>query len=103
MRNLLLCILLAVLSSCSSEVQENQLPLTHGPVLGALTSNSVKVWGRTAPPDQFYVRYGLNENKLEMKSVLTHTQLQNDNTGTVILKGLKPGTKYYYAHTVLWL
>ena len=97
MRKSLLCILLCILSSCSSKVQENQLPLTHGPVLGALSSNSIKVWGRTASPDQFYVRYGLKENQLNMKSAITKTQLKNDNTGTVSLEGLKPGTKYYYA------
>ena len=32
-----------------------------------------------------------------MKSSVTETQLKRDNTGTVTLEGLEPGTKYFYA------
>jgi alkaline phosphatase D len=97
MKKLFLFLFLAIVASCTTQVNENQLPLTHGPLLGGVTSSSVKVWGRTATPDQFYVRYGKSRDQLTVKSAGTTTRLENDNTGTVTLENLEPGMQYYFA------
>ena len=97
MKKLLISLLLVLVASCTTQIKENQLPLTHGPLLGGVTSNSIKVWSRTATPDQFYVRYGKSKDQLNVKSSLTTTRLENDNTGTVTLENLEAGTQYYFA------
>jgi alkaline phosphatase D len=97
MKNLTLCLLLVLVASCTTQINENVLPLTHGPLLGAVNSTSIKVWGRTAVPADFYVRYGKRVGQLVTKSSVTTTQIENDNTGTVTLEGLEPGTQYYFA------
>ncbi|MBI3463772.1 MAG: alkaline phosphatase D family protein [Planctomycetes bacterium] len=73
--------------------------ITHGPMLGGLTETSVRVWGRSAAPGAFRVRYGLAADKLETISERVETSLAHDNTGWIELKGLKPDTRYYYELT----
>ena len=70
--------------------------LTHGPMLGNPTSDSVRVWGRTSDPGEFFVRYGVTEGKLAQISKAATTRIENDNTGYVTLKGLKSDQRYYY-------
>ena len=70
--------------------------ITHGPMLGRVTSNSIIVWARTSQPRQFVVRYGVNEDQLDRVSEPAATRLANDNTGWIELQGLKPRTRYYY-------
>ncbi len=97
MNTLFLSLLLALTSTSATDLQENKLPLTHGPILGGATANSMKVWGRTAKPAQFHVRYGTVAGQLSMRSSVISTSLKNDNTGAVTLANLVPGTQYYYA------
>ena len=73
--------------------------VTHGPMLGRLTSTSVAVWARTARPAEFQVRYGTNPTDLELTSAPVRTLLENDNTGVVELTGLEPYTSYFYQVT----
>ena len=70
--------------------------LTHGPMLGNPTSDSVRVWGRTSDPGEFSVRYGTVEGKLDQVSEPTTTRISNDNTGYAILRNLKPDQTYHY-------
>lgn len=86
-----------VFISCQSHPDEPLSPLTHGPLLGRQTSDSITVWARTETPETFEVRYGTQIGDYSMTSNLAKTALENDNTGTVKLSGLKPGTKYHYA------
>ncbi|MDD7985001.1 alkaline phosphatase D family protein [Lentisphaera marina] len=97
MKKLLLSMSLGFMVSCATQITDNQTPLSHGPILGGVDSDSIKVWGRTATPSNFYVRYGTEKNGLNFRSASVSTQLQNDNTGSVTLKDLAPGTQYYYA------
>ena len=69
--------------------------LTHGPMLGNPTSDSVRVWGRTSDPGEFSVRYGTIEGKLDQVSEPTTTSISNDNTGYAILRNLKPDQTYH--------
>ena len=70
--------------------------ITHGPILGRLSSDGVGVWGRTSRAGAFTVRYGLSVNLLNSTSNPVKTAIERDNTGWAHLRGLKPDTKYYY-------
>jgi phosphodiesterase/alkaline phosphatase D-like protein len=73
-----------------------QVQITHGPMLGRLGSTHVGVWARTSRPGAFVVRYGRDAAKLEGASEPAVTELERDNTGWVLLRGLLPNTKYFY-------
>ncbi len=70
--------------------------ITHGPMLGRVTSHSIGVWARTSKPAQFVVRFGTEKEKLQQVSDVANTNLVNDNTGWIQIRGLTPRTRYYY-------
>jgi phosphodiesterase/alkaline phosphatase D-like protein len=80
----------------SQEAYRDPIQLTHGPMLGNLTSSSVVVWGRTSDPGQFSVRYGKSQDRLDLISQSGETAIDHDNTGTVQLVELEPNTRYFY-------
>lgn len=71
--------------------------ITHGPMLGKVTSSSVRVWIRTVEPMPFEVVVSrflpLTD---ESRAVAGKTLADDDNTGVVDLTKLKPDTRYYY-------
>jgi alkaline phosphatase D len=74
--------------------------LTHGPLLGKVTSTSIRVWARTFRPGQFTVRYGSSAEHLHMESRPATTVVDHDHTGWVALEGLTPSTRYHYQVTI---
>ena len=70
--------------------------ISHGPILGRLGAHQVGIWARTSQPGSFRVRYGLQPDQLKQLSPPVSTLLEKDNTGWVLLRGLKANTKYYY-------
>ncbi len=70
--------------------------ITHGPILGRISSDGIGIWARTARPGQFRVRYGLRPESLASISEAVPTGLDRDSTGWVHLKGLQPDTQYFY-------
>ncbi len=70
--------------------------ISHGPMLGRLSSDGVAVWARTARAGEFRVRYGTEPTDLRQTSAAVATRLEHDNTGWVHITGLKPATVYYY-------
>lgn len=70
--------------------------ITHGPILGRLSSSGIGVWARTKQPGEFHVRYGTTPESLEQTSGVAQTNLDRDNTGWVHITGLEPYTTYYY-------
>ena len=70
--------------------------ITHGPILGRLSSNEIGVWARTARPGEFHVEYGTQPTDLGQKSATVRTVLDHDNAGFVHITGLAPNTKYFY-------
>jgi phosphodiesterase/alkaline phosphatase D-like protein len=70
--------------------------ITHGPILGRLSSTGVGVWARTLRTGEFVVLYGTDPKRLDQTTGPVKTQLARDNTGWVHVKGLKSNTKYYY-------
>ncbi|MFP6666515.1 MAG: alkaline phosphatase D family protein [Pirellulales bacterium] len=75
---------------------EDDLHITHGPILGRVRPHGIGVWARTSRDTQFAVRYGTAADKLDKVSPPVKTRLENDNTGWVDLTGLKANTRYYY-------
>lgn len=72
--------------------------LTHGPMLGWPTAESMRVWIRTAEPAKFRVVFDVRlPFTPDSPGVDGETLGKSDNTGFVDLTGLQPNTKYYYA------
>ena len=95
-----LSVLLAFSALVSAKAERDPIRLTHGPMLGHVTHDSVVVWGRTSDPGQFVVHYGPVPDNLNGISQPATTLVENDNTGTVTLTKLEPDTRYHYQ---LWV
>jgi len=85
-----------VLSALFVVARVEALEITHGPMLGRPTSKTMGVWARTEKPGEFTVRYGTNAKDLDLATAPVPTALENDCTGWVELKGLKPATRYHF-------
>ncbi len=95
-----LFLLLLTLVSSPARAERDPVWLTHGPMLGHVTSDSVRVWGRTSDAGEFHVHYGMVADSLNEISDPAITSVDHDNTSTVTLKGLKADTLYHYQ---LWV
>jgi alkaline phosphatase D len=91
-----LSIVLALAAAAPLYAQRDPIRLTHGPMLGRPTANSMFVWGRTSDPGEFTVRYGTNSERLDQVSKPAVTTIDHDNTGVAKLAELKSDTRYYY-------
>lgn len=74
----------------------NEPHVTHGPVLGRLSSDGVGIWARTSVPAEFAVLYGRSPNQLDQRSRSAKTRFETDNTGWIALDGLQARTRYYF-------
>lgn len=90
--------LIVVLAAMAAAQPQRSAPIrvTHGPMLGHVTSNSIFVWARTSSPGEFRIRYGTSPGKLDQVSGPAATTADRDNTGWIQLTGLKPDVRYYY-------
>ena len=70
--------------------------ITHGPMLGHVTADSIWIWVRTSAPGPFRIRYGLAPDRLDRISEPGVTSEDRDNTGWTRLTGLQPNTRYHY-------
>ena len=89
-------LLLYLSLSVSAQVHRDPIRLTHGPMLGKPTTDSVLVWGRTSEEGEFVVKYGLAENALDQTSQPATTKIGHDLTGFTQLSGLRGDTRYHY-------
>ena len=94
--SLLSFLFIALLTLAVAEPVAAQVEVTHGPILGRPTTQSIGVWVRTSRPTEFSVRFGRNQEELSQRSPVARTTLNNDNTGWVELTGLEAGTRYFY-------
>jgi phosphodiesterase/alkaline phosphatase D-like protein len=94
MRTAALTLILLLTMSPRSDAESQTV--THGPILGRLGSHEIGVWVRTSQPGPFRVRYGTATDRLDQLSAPATTRLERDNTGWVLLSGLKAETKYLY-------
>lgn len=70
--------------------------ITHGPILGRVSSDGIGVWARTLQPGPFTVLYGTSPDQLDQVAGPVTTMLEHDNTGWIHVTGLQPDTKYWY-------
>ena len=87
---------ISVSSFAQVAVRRDPIRLTHGPMLGMSTDQSVRVWARTSEPGAFRVRYGLSPDAMSETSEPAATTIDRDNTGVMTLTGLAPDTRYHY-------
>ena len=80
---------IALTAMAAATLAQNAITVTHGPILGRVTSNQVGVWARTSAPGTFRVRFGETPESLLSLSAPAITVLDRDNTGSVVLEGLK--------------
>ncbi|MEM6633119.1 MAG: fibronectin type III domain-containing protein, partial [Bacteroidota bacterium] len=101
---LLLCFLpLWFMLSCENQqggslARSDSTLITHGPMLGHVTHNSIRIWARTSKPGAFQVQYWETQSTDDTKNGihLAETSLKNDNASWIALSGLRPDTKYAY-------
>lgn len=91
-----LSLLAALVASCALVSPSRAQSVTHGPILGRLSSEGIGIWARTGRPGAFRVRYGTTAGSLDRLSAPAETILDRDNTGWLLLKGLQPDTRYFY-------
>lgn len=77
-------------------LQAQASSITHGPILGHVTTTEINIWGRTARPGEFRIRYGTDANRMDRLSDPVRTTFDHDNAAWAKITGLKPGTKYYF-------
>lgn len=70
--------------------------LTHGPILGALTDTSIKVFCRTSQAASVNVMYKKGADTEVAASGMVNTIATNDFTATISLSDLLPNTSYDY-------
>ena len=69
----------------------------QGPMLGRPAATSMRVWIRTEEAMDFEIRYSARlPLSARSPSIRGKTLADDDHTGVVDLKGLKPFTRYYY-------
>lgn len=94
---------LCLLSGSFPAAARAQAPdtLTHGPVIGAVTASSARVFVRTLMAAQVRLRYGTDATlATALESETVSTTIGNDFTAQIELEGLKPQTRYYLAIVV---
>ncbi|MEX0322760.1 MAG: alkaline phosphatase [Puniceicoccaceae bacterium] len=101
MRKLLLSCIFILISGApfvmaAMELEEDLVPITHGPMLGRPSPTSMSIWVRTANPGKALVLYGESENNLDKRSKSVTTLLEDDNTGVLTIDGLAPDKQYFY-------
>ena len=85
------------LTSFERRVARRTHGLVHGPMLGAVTPRSVRLWVRTEEEGDFEVRIARGWDLLHpVASARGETRSADDYTGVVEIAGLEPGTEYAY-------
>lgn len=93
---ILLTAFLIIAALMPLHAERDPIRLTHGPLLGHVTSSSVRVWGRTSEAGEFQVSYGRSPDDLTKVSKLATTRIEDDNTGSITVAGLEADTLYHY-------
>ncbi len=91
-----LSLVLLAIGSAARGAERDPIRLTHGPMLGHVTDQSVRVWARTSEPGEFEVRYGTDPDQLDQVGPSATTRIGQDKTGVTELKELRPDTRYHY-------
>ena len=71
------------------------ISITHGPIIGDLTSDSVRIWIRCEHPTRIPVHLQSGEGAIT-RDCAVFTKSSSDNTGYVQILNLEPDSKYSY-------
>ncbi len=74
----------------------NAQNVTHGPIVGALTHTSAKVWARVLDAPAVQIEYSTSPSLESPQTATLSVSAENEFSGTAMLSGLSPSTKYYY-------
>jgi len=67
--------------------------VTHGPMLGRPSHDSMSLWMRTHRPGKVVVFYGTDKAVLDQSATLQTTSIEDDNTGILKLDKLQANTR----------
>lgn len=71
--------------------------LTHGPLLGAVTDRSIKIWVRGNQPGRVFARFWPSDRPQEARCTASvAVDAANDLTAVMLADGLTPATTYRY-------
>jgi alkaline phosphatase D len=83
--------------AASDHVTFGSVGQTDGPLVGAVTEHSAKVFVRTRNSADVAVEYSTNESLLvSAQTAAIRTSIEADWTSMVLLDGLEPETTYFY-------
>lgn len=86
-------VLCLVMLPCRGQAAEATI-LTHGPALGQVTAQTIRVWGRTSGPGSLCFHYGTDPARLASVSEAVPTTAAHDFTGWTTITGLAADTRY---------
>ncbi len=89
-------LLLFILTLSACQVPQSRSHITHGPILGRPTSDSMTLWARTSTESAFQVHYGKTEDDLKNTALSTPSNLHDDLTSLLTLNNLEPDQTYFY-------
>ncbi len=82
--------------SLAQDTDARAVRVTHGPMLGRPTKNSMSIWVRTNTQGKVNFFYGTDPKKLDKTTPALTTSIDHDNTGVITIDGLESNTRYYY-------
>lgn len=95
-KNTWLKLILLVVSMLSFEKTLISQTISHGPVLGAMTDTSLKVYIRSTDALQLIVRVSSDAAFVSYTDFIENLDPNKDSTAIVAISGLLPNTYYYY-------
>ncbi len=102
-KRIIIAVLLVISLPLSVQAKNIQFyPVTHGVSAGDVQANSAVIWSRTNQAAFMHVsvstkKKGHYYKYLRNKSAVVKVTANNDFTGKVVIKGLKPETEYEYS------
>lgn len=90
---LLGCLLLTIFSAAAQMIAQ-------GPVFGAVTDTSMRVYLRSGDALVFKLRYSENENLADYGEIVQSTRRDKDYSTIINIGGLKPDTRYHFLFLV---
>jgi len=77
--------------------KEKNIKLIHGPLLGAVTDSSARLWFRTVDESEVKIEIISSEDNYKpVETAVGNSSAERDYTVIIQLKGLNPSTKYFY-------
>lgn len=71
--------------------------IAHGPMLGCATEDGIRIWVRTVGPARVQAVASRSKDLADaVRSDVVSTSEETDFTGKLSIRGLRPGTRYYY-------